>query len=487
MPRSIRPAFAWNTFLIGCLALGALCSPASEPIRPGSEGPLLIPDRLPSVLYVPTDYLPGKPLPLILNLHGQGGTPTTWPFLDATGGKGYLIAGLAYGGFKDGGANGIKADRESCKAMIDYIDQVRGQIAASYALDQRHVILAGISMGGWGVNSYGFQKESKGRYRGYAILAAGAVNRGNDLSVTNGIPVFIMNGEKDPNLAAANAGMPLLERAGATPTQVVLPGEGHVPIGTAYLGLIAKWLKNIDSEESRTSSFAAISWRSGELNGPQANTSDGILDLIVHQEFVAQAEPGKPLLLFCRSTQHGPGNTLTRPATDTAAIEETLFSYPSANEVPSISNRFDCINVDISSLEARSHPLVNQENAPVVILVSKDRKTSIVMRGVTKLRENDVAAAMRKLLDPSEISAIDARIAVIAPNLRELRTLNQQSRSKVEALAKLRMAPAREAENRKAKAEKIDRAEQELAVLDERIKSLVSKLAPGGMEQAASR
>src|SRR4051812_28323872 len=91
---------------------------ADAAIAPGQEGPLTVPGNgSPCLLHVPSDWQPGKRWPLILFLHGAGGSPTTWPFTDATGGSGYLVCGLAYGGLPDAGANGIKSDPASSAAM----------------------------------------------------------------------------------------------------------------------------------------------------------------------------------------------------------------------------------------------------------------------------------------------------------------------------------------------------------------------------------
>ncbi len=226
---------------LGCLlAVGTLH--AQVRVAAGAEGPLVVEGcTQPAVLYVPTDHRVGARMPLVLMMHGQGGAPTTWPWRQATRGKGYLVVGLSYAAMPGAGANGL--DEASIKAMIAYIDRVRARIAADYGLAEDQVYLTGLSMGGWGVSYFGFHDASRGKYRGYGILAAGPlVEDGVDLSVARDRPVLVLNGETDPNLEAARLGAPELTKAGATVEVVVIPGEGHVPATGKMLAPLAAWL-----------------------------------------------------------------------------------------------------------------------------------------------------------------------------------------------------------------------------------------------------
>jgi poly(3-hydroxybutyrate) depolymerase len=226
---------------------------AADKIKPGQEGNLEITgDTHPSVIYVPKDYKDGAKLPLILFMHGAGGKPTTWPFKTATKGEGYIIVGLSYGAFPDAGAGGIKSDPKSCDAMIDYINKVREAVKTAYGIDDKQVFLTGLSMGGWGVNFYGFNKKAAGLYRGYCIIAAGPMTTTPvDLSVAKGLPLLVLNGEKDPNLAAANKGKPAAEKAGDIVTQAIIPGQGHVPGGNTMDDPLHKWLADIAAAKAK--------------------------------------------------------------------------------------------------------------------------------------------------------------------------------------------------------------------------------------------
>lgn len=214
---------------------------AGEEVGPGEEGLLEVPGYKPScVVYLPSDYRAGVEWPLILHLHGSGDAATTWPWLWGTNGKGYIIVGLSY-------VKGNGYDPATVRAMIKYIDAVRELVDKKYGLDESRVFLSGTSMGGWAVNYYGFNQAAKGRYRGYCILAAGpSRGSGIDFSVAQHRPVLVLNGQKDENYATAQQGVPLLKRAGADVTAVVLPGEGHMPDPNKIWPPLEKWLSSAD-------------------------------------------------------------------------------------------------------------------------------------------------------------------------------------------------------------------------------------------------
>lgn len=227
--------------VLGLLSVGVRAQelpplPEERP-RPGAESVLSVPGYdQPIRLFLPSDFRAGKRFPLILHLHGMGGSPTAQPWIEVTGGKGYLIAGLPYGGLRDGGAQGITDEPADVRAMIAYLDTVRGHLAARYGADPGRVVLSGISMGGWAVNYYGMPKSIRVRYRGLCILSAAPLRRKSvDFSTARGLPVLIVNGVHDENVLLARKNVPELQKAGARVTFIQLPGEGHSP-GLASLG-----------------------------------------------------------------------------------------------------------------------------------------------------------------------------------------------------------------------------------------------------------
>ena len=179
------------------------------------------------VVYVPTDYAPERRWPVIFCYHGQGGPPTTWPFKDLTGGKGFIIVGM---GFLD------TSQRTMTLAEFDrYIGQEMGVVnkAAAYLerrlkLDREEFLVGGFSMGGWMTSSMG--EGSPSMWAGIAILGAGRQMQDrpmrNPASLRNK-PIYIGAGTQDNNFAAARRANDIYRAAGAKVTFEEYPGLGH--------------------------------------------------------------------------------------------------------------------------------------------------------------------------------------------------------------------------------------------------------------------
>jgi len=470
----MNPGRALAACLLVCTALLNGGVPGQMPIGPGHEGKLEVPGcNHPCVMYVPDDYQPGVRLPLILFLHGSGGKPTSWPWKSATGGKGYLICGLSYGAFGDGGAGGIKSDNNGREAMAQFIDKARDHINKIYGIDQQRVFLTGLSMGGWGVNLYGFLEQARGKYRGYCIMAAGLQGGAAlDLSVTVGLPLLLINGETDANLPHANKGKPAFEKAGAVVTQVVLPGEGHVPSTAAMSTPLKKWLQDIEKADLKKRPLAAIRWKPGQLAGSSEDERrrDVALQLFLRkQDFLKDAEDGKPVLMFCYSTRRGKKDRLTKAAKCSTEQEEASFSFPLACAVPAASRFFTCIKVDISLVDERTDQKLHEGLAPTVILLDKDH-TVVRTYNKSRLRDTVLASEMKKLLTVEQQQSVDARIVETRPVLRQMQTLRKKCWTLEKAIGRLRTSSRRSSE-RRLKAKLAEQAE-----LDNQYQELREKL-----------
>jgi predicted esterase len=239
--------------LVACVVVSPVLFFIGRALWPVGERTFEIPGcPYPCVISVPSDYVPGTRLPLILFLHGYGGSPTTWPFKSATGGKGYFICGLSYGALAGGDIRNISKDEAKCLEMEAFIEQVRAHLDRCYGIDQRRVYLAGFSTGGWAVSYFGLRKEDLGRYRGYVVIGDGVHNDGGiDLSVAKGVPILLVHGEDDPNGRSAEASMPLLENAGAFAKHIVLTGQGHVPTGNVLDVPLRAWLDEVEKHAMR--------------------------------------------------------------------------------------------------------------------------------------------------------------------------------------------------------------------------------------------
>lgn len=458
------------------ITLSLAATPAQATLAAGQEGPLPIGDNPhPCVLYVPTDWQPGLRLPLILFLHGSGGKPTTWPWRAATGGKGYLVCGMSYGGQDDGGAEGIHDDAQSITKMLAFLAATRAQIAEQYGVDEHRVFLSGLSMGGWGTNFYGFQTAARDLYRGYAILAAG-LPQGSalDLDVLRDKPLLLLNGEQDANLPAANRGRPEYERALAIVTQVVIPGEGHTPALATMVGPLASWLAGIAESDDCSDGASAITWRDGTLHdvpGEAAARPDAaLLACLRQQEFVSRAAPDRPLLLFVSSPR---GNDTEQPTTavrDRERLQRALFRHPHAVATPAVACEFTCVRVDQGSLDRRDHPLLQAGKAPFVLLLDRER-TAVRVLPASQLSDTTLAAAMRALLTAEQAAAADQRLLAARPLLPELTRLLAELGKERQALAKLRQAAKAAPANKvAARSEAIVELEARLAGLRARLR-----------------
>jgi len=435
--------------ILCCLAIVLVVSvgslSAQARLAPGGEGRFDVPEYdHPSVIYIPEDYRPGLKLPLIFFLHGAGAQPTLWPWKPATDAKGYIIVGLSYGGLPDAARGGIPGDEQARRAMIKFIEAARAEVDRIYGIDQRRVFLTGLSMGGWAVNHYGFHPDARGRYRGYCIIAAGIAPRVQlELEVLEGKPLLLLNGETDKNLAAAKQGKPRFEKAGAVVTQVIIPGEGHVPSVESMTPHLREWLDGIAREDERIGGVPAIAWDYGELAGspPKGGSkNEAVLAFLKQQAFLEKAPADRPVLVFCTSSASSPKGRDSKQARQSAAVEQNAFRYPDASATPAAAGAFTCVRVDLSEIGKKENPHLNRSAAPLVLLVNRDRsEVSVLTRG--KLRDRPLANEMRKLLGEEECRTADRRIEETKPTLVEMAKLLEAMDSERKAIAKLRKKP----------------------------------------------
>lgn len=245
--------------LIGFAAGRIQAADTSPPVEKGKEGNLKIPSYSPPCkLYIPSNYNAKTRWPVIYFLHGAGARPDARLFRYFTGGQNFIVVGLSYAAIPGKGRRGVTADARSCKNMLQYFKDIMLTLKKHYSVNDKMVFLTGLSMGGWGVNYYGFQPKARGLFRGYCIIAAGPLTRRPvNLNVAKGRPVLVLNGARDPNLRSANAGCPALKKAGADVTKVVIPNEGHVPGADSMQKPVFEWLKGIVEKDIQAARKAA--------------------------------------------------------------------------------------------------------------------------------------------------------------------------------------------------------------------------------------
>ena len=210
------------------------------------------------MVYVPTDYTDKQDWPVIFFYHGMGEQPTTGPFKQITGGKGFIIIGMGYvPNSEDKMTQGqymnyLKRERKS-------ILEVKKYICEHLRIDQKRLFIAGASKGGWHTSI--MLESSAKAWAGAVILAAGRSPNTRlfttDVSrmMLRGKPIYIGAGEKDNNLAAAKKAAAYYEKLGAKVTFEEYKGAGHAFDPTKPKELY-NWLSANSSVENTQSNKA---------------------------------------------------------------------------------------------------------------------------------------------------------------------------------------------------------------------------------------
>src|SRR5688572_4492386 len=167
---------------------------------------------MPYVLFVPSGYTPGKPAPLIVDLHGLNITPLMQMLFDGTTdfAERYGFIVVAPMGFSLTGGWGMRSDPPPGTGVVDpgngkysvgqlsEIDamSVLKLIREKYAIDGDRIFLTGHSMGGGG--TYYLGAKHKDIWAGLAPIAGlGGLADAAAAEPFKSIPMLIMHGEKD--------------------------------------------------------------------------------------------------------------------------------------------------------------------------------------------------------------------------------------------------------------------------------------------------
>jgi predicted peptidase len=193
-------------------------------------------------LFVPSTYTPGKPSPLIVDLHGLNITPLQQILFDGTTDLaerfGFIV--LAPMGFNLsswwGSRPGKPVESAATKAggEVRYTNTELAEIDAMavlklirerYTIDSDRIYLMGHSMGGAG--TYYLGGKYNDIWAGLApISGAGGIA---DAERHKSLPTLIMHGEKDSIVPAANSrkAVAALQAAGAPHIYLEFPGMDH--------------------------------------------------------------------------------------------------------------------------------------------------------------------------------------------------------------------------------------------------------------------
>jgi len=182
------------------------------------------------LVYVPSDYTDDANWPVIFVYHGMDAQPTTWPFRQATRGKGFIIIGMGY------------VPQENSKMTkgqyIEYMGrerrsvlEVKRQVSKELRIDENRLFVGGFSMGGW--HSSAMIESSPKVWAGAVIFAAGRSRSVELISTAVGKralqdkPIYIGAGEKDANLRSAKKAAEYYKQLGAKVTFEEFKGAGH--------------------------------------------------------------------------------------------------------------------------------------------------------------------------------------------------------------------------------------------------------------------
>jgi predicted esterase len=145
-----------------------------------------------STLYIPEDYSPERPLPLIIALHGGygQGSEYVWTWLRIARSRGYaILAPKSWDNTWD-----MSVPSEDTRSILRMLDEVMSK----YSIDASRIYLTGLSDGG--IFTYIFGLEQHHLFRGLAPIA-GALHPVVDPMLRRGLgkdtPLFVVHGVHD--------------------------------------------------------------------------------------------------------------------------------------------------------------------------------------------------------------------------------------------------------------------------------------------------
>jgi poly(3-hydroxybutyrate) depolymerase len=197
-------------------------------------------ELMPYRMLVPSSYTASRAFPLIIALHGLGGTEDS--FFDAYGRKlpqlaeqrGYIVAaplGFRVDGGYGWGLGNPPADpaarRNSELSEMDVM-QVVAQVRKSYNIDERRIYLMGHSMGAIGTwklaPKYPELWAALGAFSGQGAPAT--------VEKMRNIPEFVVHGDADPtvNVAGSRAMVAAMKALNVDVKYVEVPGGNHMSV-----------------------------------------------------------------------------------------------------------------------------------------------------------------------------------------------------------------------------------------------------------------
>ncbi|MFC2165034.1 prolyl oligopeptidase family serine peptidase [Acidobacteriota bacterium] len=204
----------------------------------------------PYMIYLPADYDKNKKYPLFVFLHGSDMTE-----ISIRGAKGLIPDGfIGLGPLGRGTSNAYTIDHAQ-EDISEAIDAIKEQ----YSIDDENIVLAGFSMGGYGV--YRTYWETPGKYKALVVFSGGPnvgvmFSRGQPapnfldekyLAVFKNVPIFIHHGQKDLNapFELTQELVEKLNKEGAKVKFIADPERGHEAPSKENLKIFFNWMKDI--------------------------------------------------------------------------------------------------------------------------------------------------------------------------------------------------------------------------------------------------
>lgn len=182
--------------------------------RDGFRGHILI--------YTPTDYKDDRTWPIIFCFHGHTGKPTTWPFKQSTGGKGFIIVGMDYKQKEYHDNFKYSLIDNEIRNMLEISRLVRKQLK----VDTSMIFIGGFSQGGYTTTVVG--EKLAGQVAGLLVLGAGRGGSGRPGRGLQRKPIYVGCGESDKDhIPRARKAAELYHSVGADVTFEAWQGFGH--------------------------------------------------------------------------------------------------------------------------------------------------------------------------------------------------------------------------------------------------------------------
>jgi predicted esterase len=212
---------------------------------------------MPYRLYIPKAYDGTRAFPLVVALHGLGGTEDSmfganYKVIPEAESRGYIVVaplGYRIDGFYGRGGAGDKRSQFSEKDVMHALALVR----AAYKIDDRRIYLLGHSMGGIGTWTLGAKYPTI-----WASLAPiSGVADPATVKVMRDIPEVVVHGDADDTVpvSGSRAMVAEMKKLGVDVQYIEVPGGSHVSVPGPNMSAIFDFFdahkKSVDAESSR--------------------------------------------------------------------------------------------------------------------------------------------------------------------------------------------------------------------------------------------